>query len=183
MDSINDQPNSPKRNFGLTADEFEEQLNKLMKGDEMLFEVIFKEHFERCRAFLVRQFSADNDVAYDITLDTLVKFRKNLMAGKIRYGNMAALFTIDARNSYLRWAQKEAKHEHLSIEGQEDTIVDDTDTGNLNMDVVERLKTSLRQIGTDCYELLNWHYYLKMPLRTIAENRIQRGEEKFPSFL
>lgn len=179
MDSINDQPNDPKRNFGLTANEFEERLNQLMKGDEKLFEIIFKAHFEKCRSFLVRQFNADDDIAYDVTLDTLVKFRKNLMTGKIKYGNLAALFTIDARNNYLRLNKKEARFENVSIEGQEDYIADDSDTGNLNTDLIEKLKASLRQIGTDCYELLNWHYYLKMPLRTIAENRLQRGEEKF----
>lgn len=179
MDSTIDQHDSPKRNFGLTADKFQEQLEKLKQGDEALFETVYKEHFEMCRTFLIRKMGADRDIAYDITLETLIKFRKNLIADKIKYGNLAALFTIDARNNYLRWIQKETKNETASIENYADDIVEEDDTTELDMNLVDNLKKALRNIGNDCFELLNWHYYLKMPLRNIAENRLLRGEEKF----
>ncbi|MBK9319229.1 MAG: sigma-70 family RNA polymerase sigma factor [Bacteroidetes bacterium] len=120
-----------------------------------------------------------NDVAYDITLETLMKFRKNLLIGKIQYGNMAALFTIDARNNYLRWREKETRYDEVSVESQEQVLTDETDDTSLNMERVQNLKRALLNIGKDCYELLNWHYYLKMTLRTIAESRFQRGDDKF----
>jgi DNA-directed RNA polymerase specialized sigma24 family protein len=179
MDSTNELRYDIKKNFGLTPDEFNLYLNNLKKGDEMLFEIVFKEHFERCRTFLIRKLDADSDIAYDITLETLIKFRKNLIADKIKYGNLAALFTIDARNNYLRWSDKESKYEHVSAESQEDTIIDEPALNNLDIDLVDKLKIELRNIGNDCFELLNWHYYLKMSLRAIGENRFQRGDEKF----
>jgi len=179
MNYISDQRNNTKKNFGLNPDEFNMHLKNLINGDEMLIEIVFKDHFEKCRSFLVRKLGAENDIAYDITLETLLKFRKNLMCDKIKYGNLSALFTIDARNNYLRWLQKETKVEHLSVESIEHTIADDSNLDLHNMELIDKLKVALRNIGNDCYELLNWHYYLKMPLRTIAENRFERGEEKF----
>ena len=179
MDSISEQRFDAKKNFGLTPDEFNEHLEKLMKGDEMLFEIIFKSHFEKCRSFLNRKMGVGNDVAYDITLETLIKFRKNLLAGKIKYGNLAALFTIDARNNYLRWYEKETRYEHTSVESKENEIVDEAEIPVIDNELLDNLKKALLNIGRDCYELLNWHYYLKMTLRTIAERRFQRGDEKF----
>jgi len=177
MNYIKEERNNTERNFGLNADEFDALLIKLYEGDESLFEIIFKTHFEKCRTFLVRKLSADSDVAYDITLETLIKFRKNLMSGKIKYGNMSALFTIDARNTYLRYKEKETKYEHVSVESDGLHIVDDEP--NIDMDLVNNLKRALTNVGNDCFELLNWHYYLGMPLRTIADKRLQRGDEKF----
>ncbi len=178
MNFTTDERNNTGQNFGLNAVEFEALLNKLQVGDESLFEIIFKTHFEKCRTFLIRKLSADSDVAYDISLETLIKFRKNLLLGKIKYGNMAALFTIDARNTYLRHNEKENKYEHVSVETHGLQILDD-DEPKLDMDLVNNLKRALTTIGNDCFELLNSHYYLGMPLRAIAEKRLQRGDEKF----
>lgn len=178
MNSNTEARSNTSQNFGLSADEFETLLKKLQNGDEQLFEIIFKTHFEKCRTFLVRKLGAENDVAYDITLETLIKFRKNLMTDKIKYGNMTALFTIDARNNYLRWNERETKHTHVPIETPGLHIPDD-DEPQLDMELVGNLKNALSNVGPDCYELLNWHYYLGMPLRTIADKRLQRGDEKF----
>jgi DNA-directed RNA polymerase specialized sigma24 family protein len=167
-----------KQNFGLTPQVFEDLLIELLNGNEALFERIFKEHFEKCRTFLVRKLGAESDVAYDITLETLVKFRKNLMLGKVKYGNMAALFTIDARNNYLRYTERENKHVSKSIEPNELNIpVDDVE--DYNEDSVNNLKNALSKVGGDCYEILNWHYYLGLPLKVIAEKRMLRRDDKF----
>lgn len=179
MDSITDQRDQPKKNFGLTAEAFEVHLQLLKSGDEKLFEIIFKSHFNTCRSYLIREMNADEDVAYDIVLDTLVKFRRNLIADKIKYGNMAGLFTIDARNTYLRSLEKSKKREYLPVESQEDELAEETDDGEIDLETINNLRNALQKIGNDCYELLNWHYYLKLPLKTIADNREARGDQKF----
>jgi DNA-directed RNA polymerase specialized sigma24 family protein len=179
MDSTSDQQYNSNQNFGLTPDEFSALLKKMLNGNEMLFEIIFKTHFEKCRSFLIRKLGVDYDVAYDITLETLIKFRKNLMLGKIKYGNMAALFTIDARNNYLRWNEKETRYEHISLESGEQDLIDDYDDSYMDAEMIDKLKRALLSLGNDCYEILNWHYYLGMPLKTIAENRFERGDVNF----
>jgi DNA-directed RNA polymerase specialized sigma24 family protein len=179
MDSITDQRDQPKKNFGLTAEAFEVHLQLLKSGDEKLFEIIFKSHFNTCRSYLIREMNADEDVAYDIVLDTLVKFRRNLIADKIKYGNMAGLFTIDARNTYLRSLEKSKKREYLPVESQEDELAEQMDDGEIDLETINNLRNALQKIGNDCYELLNWHYYLKLPLKTIADNREARGDQKF----
>jgi DNA-directed RNA polymerase specialized sigma24 family protein len=179
MNSNEEQNGRPDKNFGLNAEEFHIYLKKLLHGDETLFEIIFRSHFDVCRSYLVRKMGADPDVAYDITLDVLVRFRRNLLSGKIRYGNLSALFTIDARNAYLRWSDKAKKQEYLSTT-DEDTAVDDSNNdAELEMEKVTNLKNALSKTGSDCYELLNWHYYLKMPMKKIAETRAERGDGKF----
>lgn len=179
MNSMNGQRDQPKKNFGLTSEAFEVHLQQLKTGDEKLFEVIFKSHFEMCRNFLIREMGADEDVAYDITLDTLMKFRRNLIADKIKYGNMAGLFTIDARNTYLRSIEKSKKNQYLPIESQEDELAEEDDDAETDAEKINALRHAIQKIGADCYELLNWHYYLKLPLKMIADNRSLRGDEKF----
>ncbi|MFN4254160.1 MAG: RNA polymerase sigma factor [Saprospiraceae bacterium] len=171
-------PNAAK-NFGLLPAEFETLRQRLETGDEALVEVVFKKHFEVCRVFLVKNLGASPDTAYDIAKDTLLKFRRNLLLGKIQYGNMAALFTIDARNTFLRWQERQHKNPTLDLDERFHQIADEDDPEPYDADLLNGLKTALQQIGPDCSELLNWHYYLDLPLRTIAEKRVRRGDSKF----
>lgn len=167
------------KNFGLSPSEFEDLLRRLEIGDETLIERIFKSHFERCRVFLVKNFDASPETAYDLAKDTLLKFRKNLLAGKIQYGNLAALFTIDARNTFLRWQERQSKNPTLELDERFHQIADEDDAPAYDNDLLAGLKIALRTVGEDCSELLNWHYYLDLPLRKIAENRVRRGDSKF----
>ncbi len=168
-----------KKNFGLSQAQFEELCLRLETGDETLVEVVFKSHFETCRLFLVKKMGASPEVAYDLTKDTLLKFRKNLLAGKIRYGNLAALFTIDARNTFLRWQAGQHKNRTVEFDEQFYQIADEDEPEPYDADLLNKLKTALKNIGADCSELLNWYYFLELPLRTIAEKRVRRGDSKF----
>lgn len=168
-----------KKNFGLSRVEFQELLILLEQGDETLTERIFKSHFEMCRTFLIKNFRVSSELAYDLSKDTLLKFRKNLLAGKIQYGNMAALFTIDARNTFLRFQERQQKNPTLELDEHFHQIADEDDVSPYDNDLLGQLKTALKSIGEDCFELINWHYYLDLPLRMIAERRVGRGDTKF----
>lgn len=179
MNYTSEQSFDPSKNFGLSYDDFNEKRKKLLSGDETLFEIIYKSHFEKCRSFLVRKMGAESSQAYDITLETLLKFRRNLLNGKLNYGNLAALFTIDARNTWLRMQRREQKNEHILLDDEEMDRADDEATDPFEVSRIDQLKSALQKVGSDCYELLNWHYYLKIPFRAIADSRLQRGDEKF----
>lgn len=179
MDFKAKQTQDSTKNFGLSQPQFDELCLRLESGDETLVEVIFKSHFDTCRLFLVKKMGASAETAYDVTKDTLLKFRKNLLAGKIRYGNLSALFTIDARNTYLRWKQRQQKHQTVEFEEHLFQIADESDPEPYDADLLNKLKTALKNMGEDCSELLNWHYFLELPLRTIAERRVGRGDLKF----
>lgn len=173
------QSQSNEKNFGLPEARFEELCRQLEAGDERLIELIFNRHFEICRTFLVKKLGASPETAYDVAKDTLLKFRKNLLAGKIRYGNLAALFTIDARNTYLRWQSWQKKNPTVELDEKFHLLPDEDDAEPFDAELLDRLKSALNEVGGDCSELLNWHYYLEMPLRTIAEKRVRRGDTKF----
>ncbi len=172
----------PSKNFGMSPDQFVALVQGLEAGDETIVELIFKRHFEVCRSYLVRKMGASHELAYDISKDTLLKFRANLLLGKIQYGNLAALFTIDARNTYLRRIERDKKYpvvgldepllERAGLAEEEDTY-DDA--------LIDALKLALKKMNPDCYELLSWHYYLDMPYRAISEKRIRRGDTRFLS--
>ena len=168
-----------KKNFGLSEQAFAGYLDRLQHGDEALIQVIFKAHFEMCRRFLMKDLGAPYDDAYDITKETLLKFRKNLLAGKISYGNMAALFTIDARNNYFKHVERQKKLAPADLNEAVLNIPEVTDEGAFDEELVQKLKGALAQLCNDCRELLDWHYYLNMPQREIAEKRLRRGETKF----
>lgn len=169
-----------KKNFGLSPDQFEHLVRRLEAGDEKIVELIFKSHFEVCRAFLVKSLGASYELAYDISKDTLLKFRTNLLLGKIQYGNLAALYTIDARNTFLRWQEKNKKNPVVGLDDSTLMLTEDpAEESAYDNELVEQLKSALNKIGGDCYELLNWHYYLEMSHRTISEKRVRRGDVKF----
>ncbi len=168
-----------KKNFGLSEVSFARYLEQLQSGDEALVQVIFKAHFERCRGFLMKELGATYDDAYDITKETLLKFRKNLIAGKIDYGNMAALFTIDARNNFFKMIEKRKKQAPADLDETVLNLPEVQDAAAFDEELVQHLKVALTKLCTDCRELLDWHYYLNMPQREIAEKRLLRGEVKF----
>ena len=93
---------SAARNFGLTPDAFEELVRRLQQGDQQLFKTIFLAHFEECQLYLRRQKQISAELAYDLTMDAMLLFRRKLVDGKIKYGNMRFLFTQMANQLFLK---------------------------------------------------------------------------------
>lgn len=158
---------------------FDEKLRSLKLGNESLIETIATTHFRVCQTFLVSQLKASSDVAYDITADTLVKFRQLLLTDKLHYGNLSALFTIEARNRYYRYCLKTNKNPFVSTDDITNLPEDLDDDQPYDEKVLAKLQTALSQIGKDCYDLIQGVYYLGLPLRIIAQQRAENNETLF----
>ena len=89
-------------NFGLSQIEFEELVEALRKGDESIFEKIFLSQFSNAIKHVRIKYSASNEEAYDMTMDALIKIRKLLIEGKLKYGNLKHLFNRMAGQNYLK---------------------------------------------------------------------------------
>ena len=89
-------------NFGLTEHEFDTLRLQLSEGDDSLFERIILAQFESCLRYLQRQYKLPYEKAYDVSMDALLAFRRRLVEGKIRYGNLRFLFTQQASHIYLK---------------------------------------------------------------------------------
>lgn len=160
---LKDDNKQTKKNFGLTEPTFQNMIHQLKSGDQTLFQHIFLAHFQDCMAFLQRKFGATHDDAYDATMETLVVFRNRLLLGKVSYGNMRFLFTQMACQIYLRLNQKNDQNDDLS--DFENQITDELKTGN-NWEFLHKAWQAMCQ---NCKMLLKQHYFLEMPLKSIAQ--------------
>ncbi|WP_298420429.1 sigma-70 family RNA polymerase sigma factor [uncultured Kordia sp.] len=152
------------QNFGLKEEEFDEMLQAMQKGDEDLFEKIFLAQFEETIAYLMRRYNADNAMAYDATMDAMLKFRRRLLEGKITYYNMRFLFTQMA-GQFLTDAFK--KKNKLS-EIQEDNRVED-EYEEIDDVILDYLDIAWKGLGEKCSKLLENFYYKKITLKELAE--------------
>jgi DNA-directed RNA polymerase specialized sigma24 family protein len=141
------------KNFGLSRASFDEMREKLKAGDESLFERVFVKHFNDCRRYLVTQCSASPDDAYDITVETLIRFRQALIEDKIGYDNLRFLFTQMAKQIYLKWLQQGKRLPTSPIDNQADDRIE-TDEMMFDDETLGLLDTAWQKLGEKCKELL-----------------------------
>lgn len=149
------------KNFGLSETAFEQLLLQLQKGEHQLFENIFLNHFRDCMHYVINKCKAPQEDAYDVTMETLLDFRKRLIAGKIQYGNLKFLFTQMAIQKYLKWIKKEKQQPKLT-----ETIVDPLEDDTEDLQLLEK---SWGKLGDQCQDLLKGFYYQNTPLNQLAE--------------
>lgn len=152
------------KNFGLTESEFNQLLEALQAGDDRLFEQVFLAHFQDCMHYLMRTYKASHENAYDVTMDTLLVFRKRLQAGKVGYGNLRFLFTQMAGQHYRRWIKKENLTEEL-------VAIEIAELPNFQFEPsdMQLFDRAWVQLGSSCKELLKRFYYDGVSLNEIAQ--------------
>jgi len=149
---------SMSKNFGLKELEFEEMVLKLKNGDELVFEKIFLNHFQSCIAYLMQNHRIDRELAYDITMDTLLDFRTKLIQGKISYGNLRFLFTKMATQKHLKYVAKSKKSQNITSLFESEDLEED----------LVILEKAMSKLGENCRDILKLNYYDKMTLNNIA---------------
>ena len=159
---------NPIQNFGLRCNEFNELVVFLQKGDETLFEKIFVKHFSDCRSYLMRECNASSDDAYDMTVDTIIAFRKRLVEGKIEYGNLRFYFTKMAKDSYLKLLQKAKRmptdeYDLSNFDPEEDAAE------GFDEDQLQSLDRAWTKLGEECKKLLKSHVYDGLQLKQVAQ--------------
>ena len=150
-----------KKNFGLSQEEFDKIVADLKKNETHFFEKVFLRHFDTCIGFLRKEYNAHYDDAYDATMDTLIEFRKRLVEGKLKYGNLRFLFTKMATQNYLR------NKKLFQTQEIHEKDIEPEDSNSLEEDVA-LLSTAWIELGESCQELLMNFYYGKMQLAEIA---------------
>lgn len=152
-------------NFNLTEETFNQLKEQLRRGDETLFETIFLAHFKDCMSYLEHQFRMPKDKSYDVTMDALLAFRRKLLEGKIRYGNLRFLFTQLASHLYLkevgRAPSKDLKKEVQALMNEDRYELDDHER--------ERLRRAWARLGEGCKDLLKWVYYYNAMIKDVAQ--------------
>lgn len=158
---------NPIQNFGLTYAAFNNMLHALQKGNETLFEHVFIKHFNDCRGYLIRECTANTEDAYDITIDTIIQFRKRLIEGKIEYGNLRYYFTKMAKDSLLKLFEKNKRlpvKELLLAEADRE----EENTQDFDEEQLQSLSLAWTKLNAECQELLRNNVYEGIKLRQIA---------------
>jgi RNA polymerase sigma factor (sigma-70 family) len=176
---------SNAQNFGLSENEFQQYKQKLQKGDELLVEIIYRTHTTHCCHFLIKQCGASSDEARDATMEILWQFRQLLLKDKIKYGNMAGLFTLIAKRWYLRNKTNsssslddfltdnadiyENDHEvqHL-LEYQEKYWIN-ADIFSIDDHISQALKRALEELAEKCREIIKLRYVDEFSLEEICQ--------------
>lgn len=152
------------QNFGLSEADFEEMLKKMKSGDDDLFEKIFLAQFEETISYLMHRYNTNRSIAYDATMDALLKFRRRLLEEKITYFNMRFLFTKMASQFLIATLKKNNKSVEITdneyVEEEEEEI-DDT--------ILDYLDIAWKQLGDQCSKLLENYYYKKIALKELAK--------------
>ncbi|MFK8101738.1 MAG: RNA polymerase sigma factor [Saprospiraceae bacterium] len=151
-----------EKNFGLSELAFQELAEQLQAGDERLFEQIFLSHYKDCIAYLMKNYGASHEDAYDATMETLLNFHKGIKAAKINYGNLRFLFTKMASQVYIKWI----KRENLKNPIQEMDLVEDPKA--FDKETLQLLDQAWAGLCEDCAGLLKKFYYENISLKEIA---------------
>ena len=157
-------PGKKQQNFGMREREFDEMVLQLQAGNEQLFEHVFLAHFGSCVKYLMHKYKTDYDKAYDTTMDTMLVFRKRILAGKVSYGNLRFLFTQMASqllSKTFKSVTYELSEEHnnrIEIPNEREAILDILDQ-------------AWNVLCAECSHLLKAFYYDKTPLKVLAKRK------------
>lgn len=154
----------PRKNFGISQNEFNQMVADLKRGNYELFKNVFLSHFHLCIDFLQKHKQASFDDAYDATMDTLLQFRKLLVEEKLKYGNLAYLFTKMAGQIFVRNKKQCNVEEIQGLEIPEYSPP-------LNLTDMKLFNKSWDQLDINCQELLKLHFYGNLKLKEIAEEK------------
>ena len=158
---------STGKNFGLSQTEFNNLCTTLKKGDNSLFEKIYLSHFKQCQNYLISNYALDFEESYDISMDTLIIFRKSLMSGKIVYGNLKYLFTRMAYYQLLK------KRKSLNKLDKEEFLyfkkigLEEQDFEQLKR--INTLEEAIKKLSVEKQKFLEDHYQNKIKLVDMAK--------------
>jgi len=150
------------KNFGLTEASFGQMVLNLKANDTRFFRQVFLKQFEETVVYVKREYQANQEDAYDATMDALLEFRNRFVEGKLTYGNLRYLFTKMSTQMYFRNIKK--RHNHL----EDLEKIPQLPKENATDSVPESFKSAWQTLGIKCKELLSQHYYGSMRLTDIA---------------
>lgn len=151
-----------EQNFGLSKFDFDELLHKMKLGDKALFEKIFLYQFSNSHQYLKIKYNIDDALAYDCTMEALLKLRTKLLEGKVEYGNLRFLFSKMAGQFLSDLTRKKTstyipEEDHRLIPVEQENII------------LDRLEKCWKSLGDECKNLLQEFYYNRKMLKHLAE--------------
>ena len=160
-----------EKNFNLSEAEFNALILDLKSGNETLFKQIFLKQFEPSLRHLQSKYQLPREKAYDISMDTMLYYRKLLISDKLHYGNLRFIFNKIASQIYLKQIEKNKR-----VESVDNFSLHEIQPKENNSEILETLEVSWKKLGADCKIILKHFYYDGLKLYQIAELMSKKPE-------
>lgn len=157
-----------EKNFNLSRREFKNLVQQLKSGDNHLFDLIFLAHAKKCIYYLKQNAKVTHEDAYDSTVDALLELRKDLIKGKLTYGNLKFYFTVRAKKKLFKRIGRKKGDENLNIEGMDFEDEEITMKQLLQEEQKKIIVKAIKKLCTNCKRLLEMFYYEQQTLKEIA---------------
>jgi len=154
------------KNLGLTKNEFNDMLSRLIEGDETLIEKIYLKQCKTCMTNLIRAYTCTHEEAYESTIDALYELRKDLIRNKVMYGNLASYFNRRAALVLFRKKRK-SKIDTISLDFDMD-FGEEVETEIIDEDVKAIIKNAISKLGSECKLIIRQFYFQEIKLEQIA---------------
>ena len=156
------------KNLGLTRSEFRSLVAKLQKGDERLIETVYLANFKKSLSNLIRAYSCSYDEAYESTMDALIELRKDLIKGRIQYGNLGSYFNRRAALVLFK-KRKKSKLDLISLSDEFDFHAEPiTDSSMESAQIKEMISDAINKLGEECRSIIKQYYFDEVKLEKIA---------------
>lgn len=158
------------KNFGLSRKAFKGLLRQLQSGDESLVEHVYLKQCKRCVKYLMQQPDCGYDQAYNCTMDALLEIRKDLIKGRIFYGNLDFYFTKRAQSKWYKMKQKSTTTGNTTELDEFEFVADDQSEANLHEAELRLLiKEAIQKLCSECKQIVRLYYYEEISLKEISE--------------
>lgn len=172
---------NPFKNFGLSASEWEAQLNSFWHGDETLIHRIFDHQFHKTVRHLQQKCYAPQTDAEEAALDALWIFKKALQkdafqdvaARRVKYDKLNDLFNTIARRHYYKTIGKlyvQPMRDGIEqVFGENDSDILLLENYDKYLYDIKKLNESLAQLPTEKQTLIHQRIREEKSFKEIAE--------------
>jgi len=174
------------QNFGLSEAEFHEMVEAMRNGDTVFFERVYLSHFENCINYLIGKnhsiYWKKYEQAYTATMQALLEIRRELIEGKIAYGNLRFYFTKRAKMKLYKITKKaEVDIDILDRDFKKDQNFLDA---ILSRELSATIKKALAKLGGKCQRLIQMKYgqgltWLRIAVEEFLSTSITAEEAKY----
>lgn len=164
-------------NHPMTEKAFHDLVQSLKAGDNSALTCL-QSYQEECVRAVVRQSNGrcERDVAYDLFVESILDFRKNVLNDKVAYGNVAAYLKRICINKWLA-EYRDNTRRHL-VETQSETMHYQGDISMLDSESMEdvlsrqsnQLDTAMQQLSAQCRTILTMAIGDERSMKDIAEH-------------
>jgi RNA polymerase sigma factor (sigma-70 family) len=164
-----------QKNHIVTRREFDDMVRKLKKGDNSPL-VLVQQYQRDCIGMLIKKsaYSCNDDVAYDIFIDSILDFRANVLMRKVEYQNIKAYLKRICWNKWLA-----ASRHKVRVKGKEHNVARYIYSNPRNNEVSEEaanirarrlsaINKSLQTMNERCRQILQMAIIDRLSMSEIA---------------